>query len=436
MIPETIRRASRRRDAATAGLHSGIRITTTSESAPTSSSSGWSIRAWVRPNPDEVQRAAKLLVEARMPLLIVGDELHNAKAEAKAVKLAELLGMPVTQVRQLYANFPETHPLWVGYVPAGTLNSLTWPRNADVIINVGNKFQHNSPAPIVPRGPKFIDMRIDFASMGNVMLTECRWSPTSGGLDDLIAAVEQSMTPSIRQKAQERALEVRRVSERNRTLRALVVDNPEWNASPIIADRVTWEIAKFADPTPSSCTRPARWPCTASSSIRSADASCFLLRRHLGSGVGTSAGEARPAEPAGHLPRRRRFVRVRPDRAVEHGAARLPVIVVVYNNHAYSGPHSRVIANVPSGRMVQTGNSTTTISAVRTWTWPRSPGASAWRARWYNPRNCARPWRAHAGTRSKASRICSTCRWRAGAWLGREAVDPPIQVAELRQKKV
>ena len=33
----------------------------------------------------------------------------------------------------------------------------------------------------------------------------------------------------------------------------------------------------------------------------------------------------------------------------------LPVITVVYNNHAYSGPHSRAIALVPSGRMVQTG---------------------------------------------------------------------------------
>ena len=163
-------------------------------------------RMRVRPNPDEIQRAAKLLIEARMPLLIVGDEVHNAKAESKAVKLAELLGMPVTQVRQMYANFPETHPLWVGYVPAGTLNSLTWPRNADVIINVGNKFQHNSPAPIVPRGPKFIDMRIDYASMGNVMLTDVPLVADVGhGLDDLIAAVEQLMTPAIRQKAQERA---------------------------------------------------------------------------------------------------------------------------------------------------------------------------------------------------------------------------------------
>src|SRR5712675_1848440 len=93
-------------------------------------------RMRVRPNPDEIQRAAKLLVEARMPLLVVGDEIYKSKAAGKAVKLAEMLGMPVTQVRQLYANFPETHPLWVGYVPAGTLNSLAWPRNADVIINV------------------------------------------------------------------------------------------------------------------------------------------------------------------------------------------------------------------------------------------------------------------------------------------------------------
>jgi len=34
----------------------------------------------------------------------------------------------------------------------------------------------------------------------------------------------------------------------------------------------------------------------------------------------------------------------------------LPVITVVYNNHAYSGPHSRVIEKVPGGRMVQTGH--------------------------------------------------------------------------------
>jgi len=31
----------------------------------------------------------------------------------------------------------------------------------------------------------------------------------------------------------------------------------------------------------------------------------------------------------------------------------LPVITVVYNNHAYSGPHSRVIEKTAGGKMVQ-----------------------------------------------------------------------------------
>ncbi len=34
----------------------------------------------VRPNPAEVERAAKLLVEAKMPLMIVGDELYHTRS--------------------------------------------------------------------------------------------------------------------------------------------------------------------------------------------------------------------------------------------------------------------------------------------------------------------------------------------------------------------
>src|SRR5258705_10985708 len=116
-------------------------------------------RMRVRPNPAEVERAAKLLVEAKMPLMIVGDEIYTAKATAKAVKLAELLGMPVTQARQMFVNFPEAHPLWVGPPPVARLASLDYPKNPDVGINVGNNPQHNSPQPIVRRGAQVIDLR-------------------------------------------------------------------------------------------------------------------------------------------------------------------------------------------------------------------------------------------------------------------------------------
>ena len=315
-------------------------------------------RMRVRPNPDEIQRAAKLLVEARMPLMVTGDEIYKAKAAAKAVKLAEMLGMPVTQVRQLYANFPETHPLWVGNLAGSSLNSLNYPKSADVIINVGNKFQHSGAAPIVPRGPKFIDMRIDHASMGNVMLTEVPLVCDVGyGLDDLIAAVEQLLTPALRQKAAERAVEVRKFSEWAKAARAQVVNNPDWDQSPIITDRLTWEVAKFADPDAIIVHEAG------SVALHSFDFNpiggrelFFYYGAHLGSGVGTAAGVklARPNQQVICLVGDGSFI-FGPTALWNMARLELPVITVVYNNHAYGGPHSRVIANVPGGRMVQTG---------------------------------------------------------------------------------
>src|SRR5262252_6871729 len=315
-------------------------------------------RMRVRPNPDEVARAAKLLVEARMPLLIVGDEIYKAKASGMAVKLAELLGMPVTQVRQLFAKRPETHPQWVGNTPAVNLASLTFPKNPDVVINVGNKFQHNGAAPIVPRGPKFIDMRIDFASMGNVMLTEVPLvADVALGLDDLYAAVEQLMTPALKAKAHERAAEVRKFAEQARTLRALVVNNPEWDNSPLIADRVTYEIAKFSDPD-AIIVHEAGSVAMHSFDFdpRGGRELFFYYGSHLGSGVGTAAGVklARPNQQVICLVGDGSFI-FGPTALWNMARLALSVIVVVYNNHAYGGPHSRVIANVPGGRMVQTG---------------------------------------------------------------------------------
>src|SRR3979490_1243229 len=315
-------------------------------------------RMRVRPNPAEVERAAKLLVEAKLPLLIVGDEIYGAKAVAKAVEFAELLGMPVTQVRQIYANFPETHPLWVGSPPAARIASLDFPKNPDVVINVGNKLQHNSPQPIVAREAKFIDMRSDSWSMGNVMNTEVPLvADVAYGLDDLKRAVEGIMTSAMYRKARERAQEVRRFSEKAKALRALVSKNPEWDRAPMLADRVTWEVAQFAD-------KDAIIVHEAGSVVlhgfdfnpAGGRELFFYYGAHLGSGVGTAAGvkPARPNQQVICLVGDGSFI-FGPTALWNMARLELPVITVVYNNHAYGGPPSRVIANVPGGRMVQTG---------------------------------------------------------------------------------
>ena len=317
-------------------------------------------RMRVRPNPREVERAAKLLIEARRPLFIVGDELYKSKAVDKAVRLAELLGMPVTQARQVFANFPHTHPLWVGDIPSmKSLGALAFPENPDVVINVGNKLIHTASAPIVARHIKFIDMRIDSASIGNVMTTEVPLvADAAYGLEDLIAAVEDVLTPSIKKKVKERAEKVRVFTERAKELRALVSQNPEWDQSPILSDRVTYEISNFAE-------KDAIIVHEAGSvGLHGFDFNplggrelFYYYGAHLGSGVGTAAGVklARPNQQVICVVGDGSFV-FGPTALWNMARLELPVIVVVYNNHAYGGPHNRGISANPGGRMVQTGH--------------------------------------------------------------------------------
>ena len=215
------------------------------------------------------------------------------------------------------------------------------------MINVGNKLQHQSPAPIVGRNVKFIDMRIDSGSMGNVITTDVplvadvalrpgRPDRRRRGPDDAGAQAEGGGA-----RAGSAALQ----PSRRARMRALVTKNPDWNRSPMIADRLTWEIAQFAD-------KDAIVVHEAGSvNLHSFGFNplggrelFFYYGAHLGSGVGTAAGVklARPNQQVICLVGDGSFV-FGPTALWNMARLELPVITVVYNNHAYSGPHSRVI---------------------------------------------------------------------------------------------
>ncbi|MEE2822401.1 MAG: thiamine pyrophosphate-binding protein [Acidobacteriota bacterium] len=317
-------------------------------------------RMRIRPNPREVERAARMLVEAENPLLIVGDEIYKTRSVDKAVRLAELLGMPVSQARQVFANYPHTHPLWVGEFPATRgVDTLDFPKNSDVVINVGNKLVHTTPAPIVPRDVKFIDMRNDSFSIGNVMTTDAPLVADVGyGMDDLIEAVESALTPSVRQKVTERAEKVRVFTEKAKKLRALVRNNPDWDNSPMTSDRVTYEVSQYAE-------KDAIIVHEAGAiGLHGFDFNplggrelFFYYGAHLGSGVGTAAGVklARPDQQVIALVGDGAFI-FGPTALWNMARLELPVTVVVYNNHAYGGVHNRGLAAAAGGRMVQTGH--------------------------------------------------------------------------------
>jgi benzoylformate decarboxylase len=309
-------------------------------------------RMRIRPNPEEVERAARMLVEAERPLLMVGDELYKTNSAEKAVQLAELLGIPVTEPWQVFANFPQTHPLFVG-------GSAMRTQDPDVVMNVGNKLQHFGPSPIVPRSVKFIDMRNDAASMGNIITTDVPLVADVGhGLDDLMAALEDIMTPSIRKKAAERAERVRAYSDRAKKLRPVMTKGPDWDNSPMLSDRLTYEIAQFAD----------KDAIIVDESGGTGGKQFFefnpmggrehfsFYAGHLGGATGKAAGVkmARPNQQVIALSGDGAFI-FGPTGLWNMARLGLPVLVVVYNNHAYSGPHNRVISAVPDSRMVQEG---------------------------------------------------------------------------------
>ncbi len=66
------------------------------------------------PDPDAVDRAARLLVEAERPLLLLGRSSASDAAWADTVALAELLGAAVTTDRSGPTSFPTDHPLHQG----------------------------------------------------------------------------------------------------------------------------------------------------------------------------------------------------------------------------------------------------------------------------------------------------------------------------------
>jgi thiamine pyrophosphate-dependent acetolactate synthase large subunit-like protein len=308
-------------------------------------------RMRIRPNPREVERAARMLVEAEKPMLYVGDELYKTNSVDKAVKLAEALGMIVSQPRQVFSNFPESHHLYES--SRGNLRT----HNPDLVMNVGNKLQHNRPNPLVPRSIKFIDMRNDAASMGNVITVDVPLVADVGhGLDDLLAALEDVMTPSLKKKAQERTDKIRALTDRNRKLRNVMMKNPDWDRSPLLSDRLTYEITQFADKDAiivdeSGGTGGKQFfdfnPMGGREHIA-------FYAGHLGGATGKAAGVkmARPNQQVIALTGDGAFI-FGPTGLWNMARLGLPVLVVVYNNHAYGGPHNRVINSVADSRMAQ-----------------------------------------------------------------------------------
>ncbi len=217
-------------------------------------------RARSGPDSASVDEVARVLIEAKRPLIYAGQGVHYAQAWAELRGLAELLEAPVTTSLEGKSAFPEDHPLSLGSggraLPGPVFQHL---QDADVVFGIGCSFGRTSYGIQFPQtgktyvhatvDPKDInkDVRASYALIGDAQLT----------LRALIEAISDRLGGKTRGLQTEVAGRIK-------------VQREEWlqgwlpkltsNESPLSPYRVVWDLLHTVDVANSVITHDAGSP--------------------------------------------------------------------------------------------------------------------------------------------------------------------------------
>jgi acetolactate synthase-1/2/3 large subunit len=94
-----------------------------------------------RPHSRQVREAARMIIEAKKPVLYVGGGVIRADASAELRQLTELTGAPVVTTLMARGAFPDSHPQHLG-MPGmhGTVAAVGALQKADLIVALGARF--------------------------------------------------------------------------------------------------------------------------------------------------------------------------------------------------------------------------------------------------------------------------------------------------------
>src|SRR2546428_14118540 len=108
-------------------------------------------------NAREVETAARVLREARRPVIHAGQGVLYAEACEDLLELADLLQAPVMTTMEAKSAFPEDHALALGTGgPAVSGPTLQYPREADVVFGIGCSLTRPGVAASIPAGKSLI----------------------------------------------------------------------------------------------------------------------------------------------------------------------------------------------------------------------------------------------------------------------------------------
>ncbi len=148
----------------------------------------------VKGHPRQIKDAAKLINEARQPVIYAGGGIILANATNQLRALAELTGIPAVTTLMGRGALPDEHPLCLG-MPGmhGNYTAVTAMQKADLLITLGARFDDRVTGKVSSFAPdaKVIHVDIDPAELGKVRFADV---PIVGDvrtvIEELIKAVK------------------------------------------------------------------------------------------------------------------------------------------------------------------------------------------------------------------------------------------------------
>jgi thiamine pyrophosphate-dependent acetolactate synthase large subunit-like protein len=311
----------------------------------------------IRPDKDDVEKAARMLIEAQNPLISVGDEVTWSRGQKELIELAELLGAPVAgemgNLGYWSKPFPTRHPLFIGT----HLRTMRYPGKPDVLLNLGNRWGE-----LAAPGTKLISIRLDPTSLA-------RGAPVDIGMvadirlatADLIAAIRSMATQArLKEIADERIARTRAYTNEMAEFRQKIA-HENADRTPVSLERIGLELeAALEKDTCYVCDVDSGKTIDPQLSFGGNDKHYIGTGPNiLGWGMAAAFGVklARPDLPVVSVVGDGSFCFSGPQPLWTQARYKAPVMNIVLNNHSYNNERNRIWHY--GGRQFKTGRDMT-----------------------------------------------------------------------------
>ena len=149
----------------------------------------------VNPHVRQIDKVARLLLQAKKPVIYSGGGVVQGNSSQQLIRLARLLDYPVTSTLMGLGAFPATDRRFLGMLGMhGLYEANMAMHHCDVLLGIGVRFDDrvtNTPKLFCPDA-KIIQIDVDPASIDKIIPTDIAiHSPADRALDALIARVEK-----------------------------------------------------------------------------------------------------------------------------------------------------------------------------------------------------------------------------------------------------